>query len=109
MAAGLTKKQWYTRMYNKLQSTKRELEKAGVAVVYRNLQLFPDMTGLTHETHDLGFNISFQTSRASNGEAAAWQVITVVIDGKKELYGWMQKDGDFEKGMLRVSQLFGKS
>jgi len=105
MGAGISQQELNRRIYRKLQTYKRELERSGVAVLYRRRQLYPDVTNITR---DIAFNIGFGSPlRASNGECASFACIRVIVDGRNEYYGWQQRDGDFEKGMLRVAQLFG--
>lgn len=105
MGAGMTRKQRNSRVYNRLKSLQYKLEVAGVKTVYRRFQLFAETTGLTHMN---GFNVRFTWSHASNGESAGFMVITIDNDGMTERYGWMQADGDYDKGVNRIIELFSR-
>ena len=101
MGAGIDPKILRKRLYNALKSQQRELNKAGIPTLYRNLQLFPDMTG---RSEDFAFNIQYRTLRASNGEVAAMRYVTVIDNGTETVYG---KEWDSQKGIEAIKQHFG--
>ena len=109
MGAGLSQKQIYSRVYDRLQSIKRDLECQGVAVIYRKQSL------IRYEVENSqkigGFNISFRISNSSNGEVAGFP--TVYITGALRdngNYGWHQPSNDtFEAGISKLVELFSES
>lgn len=107
MGAGMSRKQFNDRVYKLLKRTQRDLLKAGVPVKYEKYQLFPDMT---NDKRDIAFNISYNRLNASNGEVAGIPQIRVQVGaGRIEKYGWCTSpDGDFDKGVARIKELFAK-
>lgn len=105
MGAGISRKQMNARVYNRLKSLQSKLQRMGVTSVYRRYQLFAETTGLTHLN---GFNVKYAWSHASNGEAAGMARILIQQDGQSELYGWQQKDGEYEQGVKRIVELFSR-
>lgn len=104
MAAGLSKKQISSRVYNKLKAVQYKLERAGVPTTYRGGQLFPQTNGMQHGH---GFNISASLSRASNGECAIFFNILIAHECESmEHYGWLKPDGNFTQGIERIIELF---
>lgn len=80
MGAGISSKDWRKRLYNSLKKFQRQLIKAGVPTLYKNLQLFPDTTGLKDE---IAFNITYYSiGPASNGERAARLVVWLQVNAE---------------------------
>lgn len=107
MAAGLSQKQIYRRVYSRLKQTQRELFKAGVSTVYKRRTLAWFDTGLAPHI-DGGFNVNFYVSRASNGEVAGFQNVYLVFNGEYKEYGWQKPAGTFEQGIEQVKTLFAQ-
>lgn len=103
MAAGLTNKQFYNRVYRRLQRTKRELAQAGVASEYHNGALVyqePAPIGRV-----VGFSITYRRLNASNGETAGLARIYLVNDsGERETYDHL----NFSRGIARIKELYAK-
>lgn len=104
MAAGLSRKQRNSRVYNRLKALQYKLELAGVKTVYRRFQLFAETTGLTHTN---GFNVNYKWSSASNGEWFGTARILIDQDGITEHYGWMHENS-YDKGVARIVELFSR-
>jgi hypothetical protein len=104
MGAGIDPNTLRKRLYNALKSQQRDLIRAGIPTVYRNLQLCPDTTG---RTDGLAFNIRYHVLRASNGETAAMRYVTV-LDGTG-VNRYFGKDWDSEKGIELIKQLWKTS
>lgn len=96
MAAGLSKRQIYTRIRSRLGRIQRELEKGGVGSFYTNRQLGADQ----NKNPNLAFNISFNVGNMSNGETYRFPVLTI-HEPVQEGYGHL----DFDKGIQRLIQL----
>lgn len=106
MAAGLSRKQRNSRVYNALKHLQYKLALVGVPSVYRRFQLCAETTGLTHNG---GFNVSYNWSNASNGECFGMQIITIRnLEGGAEYYGWQQPNGDTKAGVTRIVELFSR-
>lgn len=108
MGAGLSSKQINSRIYNRLQSIKNQLAKAGVTVVYKNYSLIRYEAEHTQKIG--GFNISFNVMRASNGEVAGSPsvYITNALEGNGS-YSWREKSaGSFEQGISKLIEIFGE-
>jgi hypothetical protein len=108
MGAGLSKAQIDGRIYSRLSSMKRDLQRAGVSVSYRRQQLFlNDVANVGG-----GFNVSFKVSRASNGETFGAPIITIHPPDpmlEHEVFGgWCtdKQNGTFDQGVARLKQLF---
>lgn len=105
MSAGLSNKQ----IYNRLQTIKRQLERAGVTVIYRKRQLVRFEAEGTHKIG--GFNISFEVLHARNGECARTPVVYITgtpnhLEGR---YGGRDfNHGTFEQGLEAVINLFSE-
>ena len=107
MGAGLSQTQIRSRVYNRLQTVKHRLERAGVSVVYRKGSL------VRYECQNSqkigGFNISYSISRASNGEVAGFP--RVYITGALRdngTYGWQETLGTFDLGIDKLIELFSE-
>lgn len=107
MGAGLSTKQINGRIYNRLQTVKRQLERAGVAVIYKDYSLVRYETEHTQKIG--GFNISYRISRASNGETAGFAgvLISGALQGDGR-YSRMASEGTFEQGIAKVIEIFGE-
>jgi hypothetical protein len=105
MAAGMSRKQRNSRVYNRLKTLQHTLESSGVHTVYRRLQLFAETTGLTHHN---GFNVHYSWSSASNGESFGSAIVTISQDGVSEYYGWQQANGPYDAGVARIIELFSR-
>ena len=56
-----------------------------------------------------GFNISYNVSRASNGEVAGFPSVYITGTMKQDgTYGWMKKDGSFEQGIDKIIEAFSE-
>jgi hypothetical protein len=110
MAAGLSSKQIYGRIYNRLQSIRYKLVKAGVETIYRKSQIFPDVTKYNGTEAD-GFNISFDTWRASNGETGGFAKCTIFYNDSRGTvqFGHMLAGGSFEQGIAEVVRIYGRT
>ena len=106
MGAGLSKEKQRGVEYRKLSKIKKELEAAGVGVVYRRPRQ------LVHFENENsvggGFNISFSRQNASNSECCLYPVIyisqTRSTDGTYR--GWWDEN-TYNKGFKLLVQLFG--
>lgn len=109
MAAGLSKKQMYRRIYNRLQSFRYKLERAGVRSSYSKQQVCWDSTDDTRHLTVTGFNIRFDIGRASNGECGGFPRITIYyVDGTHKVYGWMCEAGTWDAGFQLLITLFAR-
>jgi hypothetical protein len=107
MGAGLSTKQINGRIYNRLQTIKRNLERAGVAVVYRNYSLIRFEAEGTQKIG--GFNISFSVSTASNGKCAPLVYITGSLRQNGRWGGWNNLNhGTFEQGIAAIINTFSE-
>ena len=107
MAAGLSQKQIYSRVYRRLMSLKGQLRKAGVNTLYKNRSLVFFDTADLHI--DGGFNIKYRVSHASNGECAGFPTVYLAFEGKRENFGsalFEKSDGTFDQGLERIKALF---
>lgn len=102
--AGLTQQELNRRVYDRLQSIKEKLERAGVPVKYRRYLLFTESAGIAEAT---GFGISIRR-RNANSSGVVPIMVQVFFEGRTETFGYGQKDGDFQTGLLRIEQLFGR-
>jgi hypothetical protein len=107
MGARPSQKQINSRIYNRLQTIKRQLQKAGVAVIYKDKSLVRYETTNTEKIG--GFNISYRTLHANNGEVAGFPVIyitgTMSEDGT---YGWQKPQGSFDMGINKIIEAFAE-
>ena len=109
MGAGLSQKQIKSRIYNRLKTIQRNLGKAGVPVSYHNYQLCRFETA--NSPHIGGWNISFRTSRASNGEVAGVPAVYITnsIRGDFKFGGFDQDSlGSFDQGIAHLIQIFSE-
>ena len=104
MSAGLSTKQQYSRIYNRLQALRRELHKVGVGTIYTKRKL---VYSTHNDSPDGGFNISYTWTYASNGECAGFAYIYLVRAGVTERFGWQQPAGSFEQGIAAIKTYFG--
>jgi hypothetical protein len=102
--AGQTQQELNRRVYDRLQSIKQRLERAGVPVKYRRYLLFTESAGIAGAT---GFGISIRR-RNTNNSGVVPITVQVFFEGRTETFGYGQKDGDFQTGLLRIEQLFGR-
>jgi hypothetical protein len=103
MAAGLSKRQIYRRVYSRLKQLQWELARAGVYSVYRKQQLASDED---KNPSGLQFNVSFRILSASNGEVAGLPVVTIWenrVVPQKEIYGEIM--GTFDAGIRRLKEV----
>ena len=98
MGAGISPRILRKRLYYALKCQQRDLNRAGIPTLYKNLQLFPDMTG---RNEDFAFNIQYRVLRASNGETCAMRYVTVINNGTETVYG---KNWDAEQGIEAIKQ-----
>jgi hypothetical protein len=110
MGAGLSTKQINSRIYNRLQTIKRQLERANVPVAYRHKQLL--RFEIENTSRIGGWNISYQTIRASNGETAGAPsiYITSTIQGDFRFGGFSNQHdtGSFDAGIAKLIELFSE-
>jgi len=111
MSAGLSTKQINDRIYNRLQTVKRQLERAGVPVHYHKFQL----TRFEPENSRAigGWNISFRIIHASNGEVAGSPQIYISgsTQGDFRFGGFLAtsaSNGSFEDGIKKLIELFAE-
>ena len=98
MAAGLSYKQAYNRVYRRLQTIRSKLARNGVPCRYDRLTLRPD--GLPSVGPDK-WSVWYVRLYASNGECAMLPCASVGGLIYKEL-------GDFERAIKRIIEEFGK-
>lgn len=105
MGAGISQKDLRKRLYNALKSQQRELMRAGIPTLYKNLQLYPDVTNIPIPNR-IFFSIRYNVLRASNGESAAMRYVTILHpDGSEQVFG---KDWDANKGIERIKELYAR-
>jgi hypothetical protein len=115
MGAGISTKQRSGYIYRRLQKIKRQLRDAGVPSEYHNYQLCRYEPVGTQSVG--GWNISFRTIHASNGESASWPVISIVDSLEGDLrfggpgvsYTYREAPitkGSFEDGLKKLVELF---
>jgi hypothetical protein len=99
MGAGISQKVLNAHYYRRLKLLQRELISAGVPTAYRQFQLFSG-----NDAHN-GFNISYNTLRASNGETCGMLHVSIAASEthEKEHYG---RQWDSAEGIERIKQLF---
>jgi hypothetical protein len=109
MSAGLSTKQINSRIYNRLQTIKRQLSRAGVPSTYHAHQLCRFETVNTPNIG--GWNISFRVIRASNGESAGTPslYITNSLQGGFHFGGWdADNNGAFADGIKKLIELYAE-
>jgi hypothetical protein len=107
MGAGLSQKQINSRIYNRLQTIKRQLEQRGVSVFYGNHSLCRNEVEGSQKIGS--FNIRYDISRASNGETAGFpQVYITGALRDNGTYGWQKEAGSFDKGIEKIIEIFSE-
>jgi len=104
MAAGISPEREYRIIYRKLQGFLYELDNAGVEATYK------DRAVRGHNTEGLQFVVSYRRLNASNGECALIPSIQILDTAGKvtESFGSTFSGLVFEKGMLRLKEVFSK-
>jgi hypothetical protein len=109
MSAGLSTKQINSRIYNRLQTIKSQLTRAGVPVVY-HVQRLGNFVPATGRAVGAGcWNISFRVIHASNGETAGAPCIVIQnsAQGDFTFGGFNERNnGSFADGIAKLIELY---
>lgn len=108
MSAGRSTKHINNSIYRRLQKIRRQLQRAGVATVYKNYQVFRFEPQGSQAIG--GFNIAFSFIHASNGESAGSPVIKIhgALQGDFTYGGWKNINGTFEQGIAKLIEIFAE-
>lgn len=101
MGNGLSKEREYQLVYSMLHKIQRELDKAGVASVYKNRALSGREWGGGF------FSVTYNRLNASNGESCLFPQVSIKWGAKWQHYADFSQDCEpYKTGFSRIVELF---